>query len=241
MKILSIDWDYFVKCSEEYRALFFPDGGNENIGIALATFIWGSRYAAADLRNKSIEDVKVDEVELDKLRKILDKNKDTFYLIIADSHKHLGEFILDESMKERLKDDKLTIVNIDHHHDAFGIGDTLNCGNWVNKVIEAYPDTEIKWVGHEDSCPTEDEHIQRISMQEADASDYEVIYVCRSSVWAPPHLDKEFSALCRFVSKRAGITIFRQELMPRWDNEFKKSFKREADAMRHTLSEVNHG
>ena len=31
MKILSIDWDYFIEATAEQRCTLFPDGGSENI------------------------------------------------------------------------------------------------------------------------------------------------------------------------------------------------------------------
>lgn len=221
MKILSIDWDYFINCSEDFRAVYFPDGGNEDIGLAMSTFVWTRRYAA----NRDIEQVKVLESDIDLIKKIVDKNKDRFYFICADSHKHLGEFLTDESMQEKLKGQELEIVNIDHHHDAYNIGEKLNCGNWVNKVLEMYPETKVKWIKNCDSQETENDKIERISFKDIENESFEIIYLCRSGIWSPPHLDKQFGVLNRFINKRAGVTLFREEIVNRWDSDFQKDVK----------------
>ena len=223
MRILSIDWDYFFNCTDEFRAVYFPDGGNEKIGTAMSTWIWSKRYA----ENPDIENVKIKEKDLDILKSIIDKNKNMYYYICADSHKHLGEFILTESMEVKLKDEDIEIVNIDHHHDAFNVGEELNCGNWVNKVIEKYPKTKVEWIKNIDSQPSNNEYITEITWQDLKDQEevFDIVYLCRSGVWSPPHLDKQFGVLQRYINKRAGATIFREEIPNRWDEDFKKDLK----------------
>ena len=218
MRILSIDWDYFMNCSDEFRALNFPDGGNERIGSALSTWIWGSRYGF----NPEIEKVKLLESDLDAVKKLLDYNKGCYYLITADSHKHLGEFILAPDMEKTFEKEDIYIANIDHHHDAYGIGDALNCGNWINKVVEKYPKTKIDWVGNCDSDKVELENVSRVSLDSLKEKDFDIVYLCRSGVWSPPHLDKQFGVLNRFANKRAAHTLFREEIPNRWDSDFQK-------------------
>ena len=125
-------------------------------------------------------------------------------------------------MKEKLGKEDLYIVNIDHHHDAFGIGDELNCGNWVNKVVEKYPNTKVEWIGNPDSVKVECDAVTSISLDSIKEADFDIVYLCRSGIWSPPHLDKQFGALARFISKRAAHTLFREEIPNRWDGDFKK-------------------
>ena len=231
MNILSIDWDYFINCSDDFRTMYFPDGGNEKIGSAMSTYIWSKRYA----ENPDIEQIKIKEKYIDQLKEVIEHNRDMYYYICADSHKHLGEFLLEESIQEKFKGKDLEIVNIDHHHDAFNIGDKLNCGNWVNKVIKAYPNVEVRWIGNEDSDPAKDDHIKSITWDDIKDETFEIVYLCRSGVWSPPHLDKQFGVLQRFINKRAGNAIFREEIPNRWDEDFKKDVKQFRQSIEHLL------
>jgi len=219
MKILSIDWDYFINCSDDFRTLYFPDGGNEDIGSAMSNFIWSQRYA----QNPDIEKVKVRESDIDTVKKIIDNPEHFFYFISTDSHKHLGEFLLVDSMADKVKD--LEIVNIDHHHDAYNIGEKLNCGNWINKLEEAHPDVKIRWVNNCDSDKTDDPHITCVSLDSIKGETFDIVYLCRSGIWSPPHLDKQFTALNRFIAKRTMYALFREEIPNRWDEDFKKDIK----------------
>ena len=235
MKILSIDWDYFIDCTFTDRVMKFPDGGNENIGIAMSTYIWATRYACCP----EIADIKVRSKEIDALKKIVEHNKQEYFFICADSHQHLGEFILNEDMEQKIKKEGITIVNIDHHHDMFGLGEELNCGNWLNKVLDKYPEATVKWIHNDDSDIEDFVGTESTDMNDA-SGEYDVIYLCRSAIWSPPHLDKEFGVLNRFIAKRCAYPIFRQEIMNRWDSEYKKDIevqKAQIDESRRKLSE----
>ena len=222
MKVLSIDWDYFMNCSIDDRAVLFPDGGNEHVGIAMSNFIWASRYADNE---KELLKIKTRSWALDKLKKWIDTGDYIYRLSILDSHKHLGEFLLNE-MLEKTTSESLEIVNIDHHSDLYNIGEDLNCGNWLNKVLDARPNAKLTWIRNEDSKvdPLPDEYKNRVEISadlEAASGSFDVIYLCRSSIWSAPHLDKEFSAFVRFLSKRACGILLRQELPGRYDDDMK--------------------
>ena len=236
MRVLSIDWDYFVGCSIRDRIVKFPDSGNERMGIALSSYIWQTRYAACP----DIEYIKVRQAELDKLKKIIDANKAEYFFICADSHMHLGEFLLHPDMEEKISKTGLSIVNIDHHHDMFGIGESLNCGNWLNAVKDKYPEAEITWIRNEDS--EVDNFVGKDSTLIEDAKlesgYYDAIYLCRSALWSPPHLDKDFGVLNRFLAKRCAYPIFRQEIMNRWDAEYKKEIVRQREDLKQRIEAI---
>lgn len=223
LNVLSIDWDYFMNCSAKFRADHFPDGGNENIGSALANLIWSQRYAFCP----DIEKVKVRTKDLDILRNYVESNDFIYMFACMDSHKHLGEFLLDEGM--RSKYDEIKITNIDHHSDMYNMGEGINCGNWLNRVIDAYPKCEVKWIANEDSDMTlldkYSDNVAVTDMKNGLSGDYDIIYLCRSSVWSAPHLDKQFSALSRFLRKRCIHVLWQEDLPGRFDNEFKQDIK----------------
>lgn len=223
MRVLSIDWDYFMNTSRDVRISQFPDGGNEKLS-AFSDLAWASRYAQSKIQGVDISTIKLREKQLDKVRKIVEANKDTYYYAIVDSHRHLGEFLLEAEIAKKIDEDGLTIVNIDHHSDLYNIGDELNCGNWLNRVMDRFPDTEVKWIANDDSDLDEfdkDKYHITISTSIEDAEgEYDFIYLCRSRVWSCPHLDKDFSAFSRYVKKRSTAGVIHEELPSRWDTEY---------------------
>ena len=223
MKVLSLDWDYFMNCSEQDRFMYFPDAGTEEIGSAMTQMCWAKRYAESE---KQLLDIKTRSRELDQIKKWIDSQDYPYMLAVLDSHKHLGDFLLQESLEESVRE--LEIVNVDHHSDMFDSGDTLNCGNWLTHIKEKLPDTKITWIRNTDSRTDEvakyDDIVVTDSIEKCSEA-FDIIYLCRSSLWSCPHLDKEFSAFARFLTKRAIATILRQELPGRYDDDMKKDIK----------------
>lgn len=238
MKVLSIDWDYFMNCSIDDRAMLFPDGGNEHVGIAMSNLIWATKYADNE---KELLKIKTRVCALDKLKKWIDSGDYIYRLAVLDSHKHLGEFLLSEDM-EKATSSSLEVVNIDHHSDLYDKGEAINCGNWLNRVLDARPHSRLTWIRNEDSevealADSYKDRVEITTDLEAASGSFDVIYLCRSSIWSAPHLDKEFSALARFLSKRACGTLIRQELPGRYDDDM-KSMIRETKSKRAELMEA---
>lgn len=187
MKILSVDWDYFINASAEQRYAMFPDGGNENLPLYLTNLIWVSHY------NGELEKIGIKENDLDIIKNVIANNFDS--IMIADSHKHIYNFI-----EENLDDysDTINVTNVDFHHDLYGINDDsrgIDCGNWMVNLFKNY-NCEYNWVNQDDS----DKHLDncnfcKINLKEIkdiEKENYDLLYICRSSVWSPPHLDKYF-------------------------------------------------
>lgn len=201
MRVLSIDWDYFMDVSSFERAIYFPDGGNEDIGLNISTACWATMYLCNNLEGVGV---------IHDYDRILEKLKSyrPDRIMITDSHKWLATMCKDV--------DDLTIWNIDFHHDAFGYG-PLNCGNWVN-VLKRNKDVTVKWIGREDSEEDKEGFTERCSWDEL-PEDVDWIFLCRSFVWSPPHLDTMF---CRLADIIEDICQGIEEVEPvvlqsRWD------------------------
>lgn len=220
MRILSIDWDYFINATCNQRTYLFPDGGNENIGEYLSNIIWQTRYVQANsMGDERIENIGIRE---DAYNMIFRTFKQSPCYICCDSHKELGNFILNMmSNNSNAKNDVLEITNIDHHSDCYDIGEELNCGNWVNKVFEKCPDAKLVWVGNEDSSfdipdSMKDCDIKTTTLLDCLSERYDVVFLCRSGIWSPPHLDKWFRKLDRFLSKRCNESSLKEPMIDRW-------------------------
>lgn len=201
MNILSIDWDFFMDVSDMERTMYFPDGGNEGIGLGVSTMVWLTRYLYNSLEDIGV--VKEYETLLEKLSEY-----GPVKVIITDSHKWMA------TMCEDIE--QINIWNIDFHHDAFGDG-PLNCGNWVN-VLKREKDVTVKWIGREDSLEDRDGLTERCSWEEL-PEEVDWIYLCRSSVWSPPHLDGLFCRLAEEVEDicQGIVEIEPLALRSRWE------------------------
>lgn len=196
--ILSIDFDYFIDVSSKERDIYFPKGSDQVPDNKLKS-MWEERY----LKYPKLKEVGViDEYyALKNFLVLLDIHKNKFYK--ADTHKYIKKLI--DKIPWNLP---LRIVNVDFHHDFyhyFTDGDKYNCGNWLRRLIEDRPDTEVKWVRRKDSqiyslegkFPYE--HTIDIKSVFSDKFDY--IFMCRSPEWSPPHLSDKFEELADSVSK----------------------------------------
>lgn len=217
-RFLSIDWDFFVDATAVQRALLFPDGGNENWQTDLRKFIWDSRY-----RDPDLEKIGVNKETYDGLITIC---KD-FYgrCFVADSHRHAYDFI----MEHTFFDEEFEVYNIDFHHDLYNYrsaDERVNCGNWGTILREDRPNMKYVWVKCEDSDTMTigdvEVDVDTIDFKEFSklflnktgrgiGSHFDHLYLCRSAMWSPPHLDEFFIKAAKLLIKHCP-TVFEQEI-----------------------------
>lgn len=193
-RFLSIDWDFFIDATADERALLFPDGGNENMPDSLKKYVWDSRYSEPRL-----EEI---EVDLDAF-KYTQKLCRSFHgkCFIAESHKYAFDFI----MENTTPDEQFEVYNIDFHHDLYDFGHKrVNCGNWVTKLKEKRPYMKYAWVSRPDSEVkvgilqiSFDAFMSRCGDDFQGLSNH--LFLCRSDMWSPPHLDNYFRRLVRIL------------------------------------------
>lgn len=251
VSILSIDWDYFPRATMEDRLEMFPDGGNEDIDSNLLDFIWQGRYASFDRLDK----IETDLGELDELYRKLDRYADTNTpIMVSDSHRYMYGFTTALSSLH----DMVHVYNIDFHHDLYGIvkGDNdVDCGNWGNWLYErggVGEDSSYVWVSREDSDGPEGGmpgYASRcVGIQGLELPDHiDGIYICRSGVWSPPHLDSGFIQMYTRVMatinpENSLVSISGDVEQPRWDDTFAEMVEsqREVNAMVMNSIRVTH-
>ena len=197
---LSIDWDYFIGCSATDRALLFPDGGNEMISKTIQNFIWNSHYSGSP-KIRDINVLRSDYIQIRKLLKGFSKNikEDERRSAVSISHRFMYDFVLDNTSV----DETFVVYNVDFHHDMYSYRTRdleVNCGNWVNKLLEKRPNMKYYWVKRTDSdtevlggkvdCET-------CKIGDIPICDY--VFMCRSDCWSPPHLDSYFSSTYNLI------------------------------------------
>ena len=201
MKVLSIDWDYFIDASCDDRIMYFPDGGNENMCEMLQNIVWGSRYMDKHLKTFGVRDFEFIKTVLLKAS----KNSNKVKVCVRDSHKEAYPFIV--SKRKHLEG--VEIYNIDFHHDVYSFNRGVDCGNWALRCSEM--GAKVFWLGREDSdCSALENNmnvLKRVSEEDILKQEFTHIFLCRSSMWSPPHLDTYFIELIHFMIKECGLTV----------------------------------
>ena len=236
-RVLSIDWDYLVNATAYQRATLFPDGGSENIPVGLQNVIWATRYAD----KKDLENIDIDYQSLDLIKKFIISHCSNAFTTVWDSHKNC----FDEVLSSTSINQPIEIINIDFHHDMY-VNDFLNeidCGNWVNGLFEkdAYrlnqKSDKYYWIHREDS------QIDKIienspytteltidKLENIEEFECDLLFICRSSVWSPPHLDDEFIKFYKWIQN--NVTNVEVNITgSRYTEEFKKTVLQHREVM----------
>lgn len=113
------------------------------------------------------------------------------------------------------------VTNVDYHSDVYDFGhdeDEPDCGNWLRHLMgyynlydgNHYIDKDYVWIAREDSDTSSWDKSDTVCLNQGtvvkmseDCSisdylddDYNVVFICRSGCWSPPHLDTH---LCEFL------------------------------------------
>ena len=224
-RVLSIDWDYFIDASFEYRYTNFPDG--HVFGQYLESVIWSTHYAQTSgltkvgVNTKAL--VKVKEYIMSRLNSGRIKavycayNHDECYAFI---HKYLTAG----------RGDNLSLTNLDFHHDTWSTSNgVVDAGNWLTHLQEEFGSSAtLRWVGCKDSPGSDYSWLNPVSLSAALKLEYDYIFICRSGLWSPPHLDRRFNDLAYAVAaeaqKRNVPTLLDDNI---FDVRYNESFKQD--------------
>ena len=201
MRVLSIDYDYFQKTSIETVMKHYPDG--VDLPTKLTEITWASHYANP-YSAASINAVEVNREELELMEEIIENQRTDLPVMVANSHVHIYNFI-----HEHCTDKKLYITNVDMHHDMFNDDSELDCGNWVSHILKDYGEENVglRWIsnpisGEAFGFDEEELSIERkgrmlfpTSVSDILDKQFDLVFLCRSDTWTPPHLDEGFNEL----------------------------------------------
>ena len=211
MKILSIDFDYFQDIPDAKNiSLYYPDGVDHP--TYLSEIIWGSKYA---FHKKEIEQTMIREDELFVLENMLLAQNEKIPVLITQSHKHIYDFVNEH------KDDNLTIMNADLHHDIINNNKCVDCGNWAGHLIKENEGANFLWITHPLS-----KEVYGFTEQDSDVFDtitlsglskvknekFDAVFLCRSDNWFPPHLDKYFVETVSLIKDKFDNVILEKDV-----------------------------
>lgn len=210
LRVLSIDFDFFQLVDKDTILTMYPDG--LDLDTSLTEFTWMSYYSPSNsVENK----VKIDNEKLYELVEILNNQNKNIPVMIANSHKHIYDFILENKNNSNFLD----LVNIDMHHDMFNDNPQVDCGNWVKHIINKFNDYSLEWIANDFSSEVyglEEDFPISHDFNNIKDKDFDLIFICRSDTWLPPHLDVYFDMFYQTVIKMFGhIKVDTQIQKPR--------------------------
>lgn len=195
MNVLSIDFDYFQNVSVDCLHRCYPNGIDRINEQSVKE--WSSRYSqhgiASELRSVCLLDD-----EFDMAKELIQAQSPDCIAMVANSHISIYDLICDEM--ERREDAKLWISNIDMHHDMFNENPTLDCGNWIGHIQDRFQTARMEWIANpisREMYGLDDPQYDMIKTGIAamKRKTFDVIFLCRSDNWLPPHLDSRFTEL----------------------------------------------
>lgn len=219
MNILSIDFDYFQDATESQLAEY-PDDTISISGNA-EMLAWALRYTSL-YDALGLKKIKISTKFLKKMEDLLLKMPKYIPVMICNQHIEIVPFIrkyLVEHYEEEYVDftqQDLHIYNVDLHHDMFGpddeklTKDTLHNGNWIKFMLAAKEPTTsmIKWFCRSvsidayklnDFARKAGTYLAVEGLKDLEDTEFGGIFLCKSSTWLPPHLDKHFDELVHVI------------------------------------------
>lgn len=219
LQILSVDWDYFIMATMETRVKLFPDGGD--YAPLLEDRVWQTHYAS----EPKLTGVKTYTREVAELRQFLFKNINVAVAsALVNSHKYCYDFVHKYFWGRPLK-----IVNIDFHHDVYNNHIGVSHGNWLLKLCEESDKIHPYWVARPSSGKNDmGIELPTISFKEAIAGEYQGVFVCRSGLYSPPHLDRVFVETFNIMRRYPNL-LYEDKIL---ENRFSKTFKETCEKLR---------
>lgn len=187
MNLLSIDWDYFFDASSAVRMECFQPVASEDYGDNFTMFAWAACYGE---HGERLTGIGVKPVLADVLRLV----PETAPLYIYRSHLHA----YDVFSKFARKKDRITLLHIDEHPDTTQDGSkNLHCGNWLLRFMASHTNRDNRFVwlsngAYTGDCPKNLEVCTSIDGTGLSDIRWDAVYIARSDVWSPPHLDSSF-------------------------------------------------
>lgn len=206
LKVLSIDFDYFQHTNKDTVQTCYPDGIDLN--TELSSLVWSGYYANPKTEDQ-LKNVALLTDEFALLQQILSSDtniKMTAPVLITNSHVHIYDFI--HRCARQFHADKINLVNIDMHHDILNNNDELDCGNWISFIAKDFKDKcDISWICNPTSLECyglKEEGILPVdtTLKAIQDCKFDIVFLCRSDNWLPPHLDAYFHQIVMLLQKR---------------------------------------
>lgn len=199
-RVLSIDFDYFQDVDMHTVKNYYPDG--IDLPTEVTAVIWSTKYNKHYIGYDGIQKVKANAKLIRQIKDLM-LMQDDIPVVIRQSHLGIWEAI--ENRCTRGQD--IYVSHIDFHDDLTNGNEKrgiVDCGNWLYFLTHLYH-TKMIWYTRKTSTECygieKDElpiFVDDLSHLLRTRQKYDLIFLCRSDPWIPPHLDKDFDDLLDF-------------------------------------------
>lgn len=244
MKILSIDFDYFIDATREQRDKMFPGGIDAPVEASMG--MWAERY----INFKELTFMDLNTIEL--IHVVMALSSSAYFngkvpVYITNSHKY-AYYMTEELFHDERS---VEIFNLDFHDDIYMSANfgQVCCGNWVYQLLKVREQrglkTQYHWIRQEDSLMVPDmiDMYKGIEYEFDDVWDhkFDAVILCRSDEWTPPHLDHGFKSLRDIIYSRDHFDIYESESItkiPHRKQELDRIYATPADKNAETVIHV---
>lgn len=199
-RVLSVDFDVFQNIPSKKLLEAYPDGFDVSTDISCQ--MWKLCYRNPE-KASMLAQISADECRLRGAMHLIEKScNDETPIMIVNSHKKIYDWIFEHYNAKNYQG--LQIVNLDMHHDMFNENSNLGCGNWISHVKKREPNLAIEWV-----CNPISKEVYGLNSPEFSfindqidrflGTHFDLLFICRSDNWLPPHLDKHFRNFCESI------------------------------------------
>lgn len=200
LNVLSIDFDYFQEIPRDTLPAF-PDG--IDLPLQLSNLVWASRYMCYA---EQFQKVLFDKENFSLLKEILAKQSSNTPVIIASSHKEAYKFI--HYINGNRKDGRVSLTNVDLHHDLDNGNKELDCGNWIGFLLKEHLLYNFTWVTKPLSQQVyglSDDDMNgfhaHFDLSKISNTKFDAIFICKSNPWVLPDFDPYFTELVELCKK----------------------------------------
>lgn len=205
-RVLSIDFDFFPDVSKK-ALIYYPDG--LDLPTDISEIVWSTRYTS---NGCPIADITINQGLYNQMLDILSRQSFNIPVMIANSHAKAYDFII-----EYYNDKPIELCNVDFHHDLINGNEEMDCGNWISHLIHDYPVQDFKWIARKTAIDCynikkqeqTELHIE-FDFQSIIEKNFDMVFLCRSDCWLPPHLDSYFDNMVKQCCKHFNNKCLRR-------------------------------
>lgn len=196
LNVLSIDFDFFQTVDAKTVVNCYPDG--IDLPPQITTFTWAGHYTGTC--GKQVNNITCPTQDIDTVLDCIKSNAEHVLTCEAYcSHVHIFDMIFDHYDIHNYEN--IHILNLDMHHDFQNDNTELDCGNWLSHVKRDCPNAKIQWITRPTALElynlTEPNLPIHTDLKILKDFQPDLIFVCRSDTWFPPHLDPYFDTFIK--------------------------------------------
>lgn len=196
LNVLSIDFDFFQNIPYDTLSAF-PDG--IDLPLEISNLVWSARYMSY---SKQFQSVQFDNENFSLLKNILIKQSASIPVMIASSHKEAYHFI--HYINRNQKSGRITLTNIDLHHDLDNENKELDCGNWIRFLLKEHLINGFGWIAKplsQQMYGLSDDDMRGfhalLDLSILQTAKFDAVFICKSNPWVLPDFDPYFAELVK--------------------------------------------